>query len=222
MRKILCALCILLSAPLYAIEDDYIESFCLAFGKIEHAFNEYRYRPAADTADVAGEALTAMTRQYRTLLKIYDEASFKYRHRVEFDTIFRPRYTEVFNRVEVMLEYDDSLQAMKKMVQAMVNMEREGFPKNYEGVEQVTGRLQFQQHYPLSFFYSIEGFVLHHQLMSLEAYLYRRYFEPAIRQVEKGSPLTPEQAEDLKKRTERTHCRPCRQKAVPVLLDFYK
>jgi hypothetical protein len=222
MKRYLIILFTFSSVNLCAQQDDYFLGFCRAYDELLISHELYL---SDTTALKIAERFETITQQYHTLLKIYDEVCFKYRKDIVFDTVFAPRYVEVLDEVDMLLEADVPLRSLKNMVRTMVNIERDGFPKKDREVETSIRLLHFQDFYRNSFFQStIEGMSLKKQLSSLEAYIYKKYFNKPIKQI-KTAPLTEEykmHAEDLKLLLESSSCRLCREQASRVLLDFYR
>ncbi len=216
MRYIFIILLIFNSLCLCAQQDEYFDDFCLAVEKFEVLWWNYR---SAGVEEDTHAALVGMTQQYHTMLRVYDEVSFKYRHSVAFDTVSRPYYLIVMDETEVRLEIDLALRNMKQMVQTMVALERSGFPKRYDDINKALGRLHFLDYYSDGTFNrTIEGYLVQKQIRALETYVFRRYFEPVIEKIDSAGRA---QVAAFKVLTENTHCTPCREKAVPALLRQY-
>jgi hypothetical protein len=215
----------LLLTPLSACaqQDAYFEGFCKAFDAFRSFFNTYRTSPKL-TSDAGFYSFSGITQQYHTLLKIYDEVSFKYRYDETFDQVLRPGYLDVLEEVELLLEADASLRSLKDMVHTMVRIEREGFPRSDIEVEESIRLLHFAAVYRLDFFKStLEGMLLKKQITGLEAYIFRKYFAKAIA-VFKTAPVTDSlhtQARSIKELAESSACVSCRDSLSTVLLNFY-
>jgi len=224
MKIYLSILLILLSLNLFAQQDSYFADFCLAFEKFELSLLEYQeYKAGEDTNGRIYAALVNMTQQYHTMLRMYDEAAFKYRRSPIFDTISRPHYLQVIDETEIIMESDLTLRKMKQMVQAMVSMQREGFPREYDDLNKTLGRLHFRDYFREgSFDQTNEGYLVLNQIRAIEAYVLRRYFEPFIEKVASRQDIDRPQAAAFKNLTENTNCVPCREEAVPALLDLYR
>ncbi len=217
MRYVFVILLMFTSLGLCAQQDEYFDDFCLAFEKFEASWSNYREAGAKEKVHAA---LINMTQQYHTMLRVYDEVSFKYRHSTAFDTISRPYYLLAMDETEVLLEVDLTLRSVKQMVQTMVTLERGGFPKHYDDINKALGRLHFLDYYSDGAFNrTIEGYLVQKQIRSLEAYMFRRYFEPVLEKIDSSGRT---QIAAFKVLTENTHCTPCREKAVPALLKVYK
>ena len=176
MRTAISVIFFLSSLSLYAQQDDYVDAFYLAYSKLQEASQKYANYSTDNKIDDSCEALAEVTRQYRTLLKIYDEAAFKYRHDASFDTLGKPIYMAVFEEVEELFVSDTLLAQMQAMVQVMVDTEREGFPKNDGEVKRAIEALYFQDYYHSDFLNnSLEGSILRKQLQGMRAYIGRKY-----------------------------------------------
>ena len=223
MKKYL--LIVLLLTPLSACaqQDAYFEGFCKAFDAFRSFFNAYRASPGL-TSDAGFNGFSGLTQQYHTLLKVYDEVSFKYRHDRMFDTVFRPGYLNGLEEVELLLEADAPLRSLKDMVRTMVCIERDGFPRTDREVEESIRLLRFAEVYRAEFFKStLEGMLLRKQITGLEAYIFRKYFDRVIAAF-KTAPATDSlraQIRGIKELAESSACVPCRDSLSTVLLDFY-
>ena len=176
MKTVITATFILLSLNLNAQQDDYIEAFLLAYGKLQKATTAYLSHSSNNKIDSSCISLELITQQYRTLLKIYDEAVFKYRHDPAFETLSHPSYMAVFEETERLFVNDALLAQMEAMVQVMVAVEREGFPRNDKEVKRAIEALYFQDYYNLDFQNNtLEGNILRKQLQGMKAYIDRKY-----------------------------------------------
>jgi len=176
MRTAITIILILSSLVLYAQQDDYMDAFSLAYNKLQEASQDYINYLTDNKIDESCEVLAEVTRQYRTLLKIYDEAAFKYRHDALFNAFGRAAYIAVFEEVEALFASDSLLAQMQAMVQAMVDVEREGFPKNDKEVNRAIEALYFQDYYHPDFLSNtLEGAILRKQLEGMRAYIDRKY-----------------------------------------------
>ena len=207
----------------YAQQDAYFEGFCKAFDAFRSFFTTYRTSPELNS-EMGFNSFSGLTQQYHTLLKIYDEASFKYRHDAVFDIVSRPEYLSVLEEVELLLEADVPLRSLKDMVRTMVRIEREGFPHTDREVEESIRLLHFAKVYRPEFFQStLEGMLLKKQIAGLEAYIFRKYFDKVIMTLKTAS-ITDSlrvHARSIKKLAESSACVPCRDSLSTVLLDFY-
>ncbi|MDR3181186.1 MAG: hypothetical protein LBT61_04575 [Prevotellaceae bacterium] len=223
MKKYILIGLLLMPLGAFAQQDAYFEGFCKAFDVFRSFFNTYRASPKL-TSDTGFSAFSGLTQQYHTLLKIYDEVSFKYRHDAVFDTVSRPEYLSVLEEVELLLEADAPLRSLKDMVRTMVRIEREGFPRTDREVEESIRLLHFAKVYRQEFFNgTLEGMLLKKQITGLEAYIFRKYFDKAIVTF-KTSPATDSlrvQARRVKELAESSSCVLCRDSLSTVLLDFY-
>lgn len=215
----------LLLTPLSACaqQDVYFEGFCKAFDTFRSFFNTY-HASSGLSSDAGFDGFSGLTQQYHTLLKIYDEVSFKYRYDGIFDSTLRPEYLSVLEEVELLLEADTPLRSLKDMVRTMVRIEREGFPRSDIEVEESIRLLHFAAAYRPEFFKStLEGMLLKKQITGLEAYIFRKYFAKAIMTF-KTAPVTDSlraQARSIKALAESSACVSCRDSLSTVLLDFY-
>ncbi|MDR0295325.1 MAG: hypothetical protein LBH91_03930 [Prevotellaceae bacterium] len=176
MKIAISIIFILSSLVLYAQQDGYIDAFSLTYSKLQEASQEYENYSADNKIDKSCEALAEITHQYRTLLKIYDEVAFKFRHDASFDTLVQPIYLAVFEEVEALFVSDTLLVQMQAMVQVMVDTEREGFPKNDDEVKQAIEALYFQDYYHSDFLNNtLEGGILRKQLQGMRTYISRKY-----------------------------------------------
>jgi hypothetical protein len=176
MKVAISAIFILSSLVLYAQQDDYLDAFSLAYSKLQEASQDYANYSTDNKIDESCDALAEITRQYRTLLKIYDEVAFKHRHDASFDTLVQPIYMAVFEGIEILFASDTLLAQMQAMVQVMVDTEREGFPKNDEEVKLAIEALYFQDYYHPHFLdNTLEGGILRKQLQEMRAYIGRKY-----------------------------------------------
>jgi hypothetical protein len=215
----------LLLTPLSACaqQEVYFEGFCKAFDTFRSFFNTYRASPGL-SSDEGFHSFSGLTQQYHTLLKVFDEVSFKYRHDAVFDTIFRPEYLNVLEEVELLLEAGAPLRSLKDMVRTMVRIERDGFPRADREVEESIRLLRFAKVYRPEFFEStLEGMLLKKQITGLEAYIFRKYFDKAIMTFKTAAPTDSlrAQARSIKELAESSACVPCRDSLSTVLLDFY-
>jgi hypothetical protein len=218
---------VLLLVPLNACaqQDAYFEGFCKAFASFCASFGDYRASPDL-TSDAGFSGFSGVTQQYHTLLKIYDEVSFKYRHDEAFDTIFRPGYLDVLDEAELLLEADAPLRSLKDMVRTMVHIEREGFPHTDMEVEESLRLLHFADSYRPDFFTStLEGMLLKKQLTGLEAYVFRKYFAKPVADFRAESPILTDslrvQIRSVKALAEASACVSCRDSLSAVMRDFY-
>jgi hypothetical protein len=223
MKKYL--LIILLLTPLSACaqQDTYFEGFCKAFDAFRSVFNTCR-ASLASPSGTNSNSFSGITQQYHTLLKIYDEVSFKYRYDEVFTHTALPEYLRVLEEVELLLETDAPLRSLKDMVRTMVRIEREGFPRTDREVEESIRLLHFAEVYRPDFFTgTLEGMLLKKQITGLEAYIFRKYFAKAIATF-KTAPATDSlrtQARRVKELAESSACVPCRDSLSTALLDFY-
>ncbi|MCL2097554.1 MAG: hypothetical protein FWH23_02180 [Bacteroidales bacterium] len=176
MKSAITVTFVLLSLTLYAQQDEYFEAFSLAYTKLQESTQEYVNFLSDNKIDSSCVALEEITRQYRTMLKLYDEIAFKYRHDASFDTLSRPIYTATFEEIDTLLQPYALLVQMKTMVQVMVDIEREGFPKNDRKVVSAIEALYFQDYFHPNFLdNSLEGNILRKQLQGMRAYIARKY-----------------------------------------------
>jgi hypothetical protein len=214
---------LLTSLSAFAQQDAYFEGFCKAFDAFRSFFNTY-CASSSSRSGTNSYSFSGLTQQYHTLLKIYDEVSFKYRHDDMFDQTLRPGYLSVLEEVELLLETDAPLRSLKDMVRTMVRIEREGFPRTDREVEESIRLLRFAKVYRPDFFKStLEGMLLKKQIAGLEAYIFRKYFAKAIATF-KTAPATDSlraQARNVKALAESSSCVSCRDSLSTVLLDFY-
>ena len=165
-----------MSLTLYAQQDEYFEAFSLAYTKLQEAIQEYIDYSSDNKVNNSCTVLEEVTRQYRTLLKLYDEVAFKYRHDEAFDALSRTLYVATFKKIDALLQPHALLVQMKTMVQVMVNVEREGFPKNDEEVKLAIEALYFQDYYHSNFLNNtLEGNILRKQICAMRAYIGRKY-----------------------------------------------
>ncbi|MDR2448527.1 MAG: hypothetical protein LBD52_01020 [Prevotellaceae bacterium] len=223
MKKYLLIGLLLTPFSACAQQDAYFEGFCKAFDTFRSFFNTYRASPEL-SSDGGFHSFSGLTQQYHTLLKVFDEASFKYRRDAFFDAIFRPEYLNVLEEVELLLEADAPLRSLKDMVRTMVRIEREGFPRSDIEVEESIRLLRFAKVYRPEFFEStLEGMLLKKQITGLEAYIFRKYFDKVIATF-KTAPATDSlraQVRNVMELAESSSCVPCRDSLSTVLLDFY-
>jgi hypothetical protein len=218
---------VLLLAPLSACaqQDAYFEGFCKAFASFCSSFDAWRAAPEL-TSDAGASGFSGVTQQYHTLLKIYDEVSFKYRHDEAFDTIFRPMYLDVLDETELLLEADAPLRSLKDMVRTMVHIEREGFPHTDVEVEESLRLLHFADSYRPDFFTStLEGMLLKKQFAGLEAYIFRKYFAKPVADFRAETAILTDslrvQIHSVKTLMEASACVSCRDSLSTVMRDFY-
>jgi hypothetical protein len=223
MKKYILIGLLLIPLSTYAQQDAYFEGFCKSFESFRAFFGAYRTSPGF-TSDSGFHNFSGLTQQYHTLLKIYDEVSFKYRRDEGFDTLSRPGYLSALEEVELLLEADAPLRSLKDMVRTMVRIEREGFPHTDREVEESIRLLRFANVYRPEFFRStLEGMLLKKQITGLEAYIFRKYFDKIITTF-KTAPATDSlraQIRRVKDLAESSSCVPCRDSLSKVLLDFY-
>lgn len=223
MKRYLLIGLLLLPLSACAQQDAYFDGFCKAFDAFRSFFNDWRVSPKL-SSDAGFHSFSGLTQQYHTLLKIYDEVAFKYRHDAAFDHTLRPAYLSVLEEVELLLEAGAPLRALKDMVRTMVRIEREGFPRTDREVEESIRLLRFAAAYRPEFFKStLEGMLLKKQIAGLEAYIFRKYFATPVA-VFKTAPATDSlraQARSVKALAESSACVPCRDSLSTVLLDFY-
>jgi hypothetical protein len=175
MKAVITTILILKSLVINAQQDDYLMAFYLAYNKLQDASQEYTDYSSDNKIDSSCATLAVITQQYRTLLKIYDEAAFKYRHDNSFDTAMQPLYMSIFEKIEELCVHDTLLAQMETMVQVMVDIEREGFPKNDDEVKWAIEALYFQDYYHDDFLHNtLEGNILRKQLQALKAYMARK------------------------------------------------
>lgn len=175
MKAVISIILMLTSLNLKAQQDDYLKAFYLAYNKLQDASQKYTNYLSDNKTDSSCVVLAVITQQYRTLLKVYDEAAFKYRHDASFDTSLQPLYLSIFERVEELFARNSILAQMETMVQAMVDIEREGFPKNDEEVKWAIEALYFQNYYHPDFLNNtLEGNVLRKQLQAMRAYIAKK------------------------------------------------
>ena len=176
MKTTISVIFFFLSLTLYAQQDEYFEAFSLAYTKLQEATQEYIDYSSDNKVNNSCTVLEEVTRQYRTLLKLYDEVAFKYRHDNAFDTLSRPLYISTFKEIDTLLQPYALLVQMKTMVQIMVDIEREGFPKNDRKVVEAIDALYFQDYYHPDFLdNTLEGNILRRQLQAMRAYIGRKY-----------------------------------------------
>lgn len=223
MKKYMIIALLLAPLSVCAQPDAYFEGFCKAFDAFHSFFSAYRTSPGL-TSDAGAAGLSGLTQQYHTLLKVYDEVSFKHRHDNLFDTVFRPGYRQALEEVEVLLEADAPLRSLKEMVRTMVRIEREGFPHTDREVEESIRLLRFAKVYRPAFFKgTLEGMLLQNQIRGLEAYIFRKYFDKVITTL-KTAPVTDSlraQVHSVMELAEASSCVSCRDSLSVVLLDFY-
>jgi hypothetical protein len=225
MRKYILILLLFIPLGSFAQQDAYYDGFCKAFEELSSFFNTYRAASSGSNSDEAFYGFSGVTQQYHTLLKIYDEVSFKYRHDAIFDAIFRREYLEVIEEADLLLEADVPLRLLKDMVRTMVHIEREGFPHTDREVENSMRMLRFALTYRPEFFSStLEGMLLKKQIAGLDAYIFRKYFDRTIASLT-TEPVTDSlraQARRFKVLAETSSCVPCRDRAFTALLNFHR
>jgi hypothetical protein len=223
MRKYLLIFLLLIPLSGCAQQDAYFEGFCKAFEAFRLYFTTYRTSPGL-VSDAGSRSFSGLTQAYHTLLKVYDEVSFKHRRDAVFDTVYRPVYLDVLDEVELLLEADAPMRSLKDMVRTMVRVERDGFPRTDVEVEGSLRMLRFASAYRPEFFQStLEGMLLKRQITGLEAYIFRKYFDDVIAMF-KTAPATDSlraQIRRVKELAETSSCVPCRDSLSKVLLDFY-
>ena len=175
-KNLITAVFILLSLSLYAQQDDYLDAFSLAYNKLQETAQEYIAYSSDNRIDSSCAVLAVITQQYRTMLKVYDEVVFKHRHDASFDIVKQPIYSAMFDKAEALFAQDTLFAQMDAMVQTMVDVEREGFPKNDAEVRTAIEALYFQDYYHPDFLdNTLEGQLLRKQLRGMIAYIDRKY-----------------------------------------------
>jgi hypothetical protein len=225
MKKFILITLLFTPLCIYAQQDAYFADFCKTFTRFNDDLHTYRETSSKLPSDKAFDSFTGIMQQYRTLLKIYDEASFKYRHDTAFDLMLRPEYLHVLDEAEVLLEADSPLRSLKDMVLNMVHIERDGFPHTDREVEASLRSLRVAKTYRPEFFTNtMEGILLKQQIAGLEAYIFRKHFYKSITHLN-TLPITDnlrDEARQLKERIRTSSCIPCRDSASVVLLNFYR
>ncbi|MDR3235266.1 MAG: hypothetical protein LBT48_00865 [Prevotellaceae bacterium] len=225
MKKFILITLLFTPLCIFAQQDAYFGDFCKTFTRFNDELLTYRETSSNPSSDKAFDSFAGIMQQYRTMLKIYDEASFKYRHDTAFDLMLRPEYVKVLDEAEVLLEADSPLRSLKDMIYTMVRIECDGFPHTDREVEASLRSLRVAKTYRPEFFTNtMEGILLKKQIAGLEAYIFRKHFYKRITRLN-TLPVTDDlrdEARQLKERIRTSACTPCRDSASVALLNFYR